>query len=304
MIERDLQEWEEYDARIFNDGPSSLRATANAQSRVGYASAPLQETEVVEGPFLVNNSGEIAAEMESLETYPSRPAQTFTQGQSQEQHPAIFERDTPPAPSPYDRDAAADYAKKFAFSTCSDGFMMLTDSVRVTWRGMPVVKMPADAQVITDGPGEEHVENADGSPFKLSNGVALTQKEMDDCTHFISCCIGRPPNGTGGGIKVPINMWGTPPDNPYGITRVSTMIAFLVNSKLVQVVASKTKDEAEINKLEKGDIIAYAHPTAGFTHLGLYLGGGKISSHTISRFDRPWNLGKDQDFNWTMLHFV
>ena len=182
---------------------------------------------------------------------------------------------------------------------------MLEDRAGVTYRGMTAVKMPADAKIVNDGPDTEHVENADGSRFILSNGSALTNTQMDDCTHFISCCIGRPPGGKGGGIAVPTTMWGNPKeDNPYGITRVSTMISFLTKGKLAEKVADKTSDPAEISKLTKGDIIAYSHPTLGYTHLALYLGSEKISTHTISRFGKNWELGRDDGFTWTLLHFV
>src|ERR1700727_1468682 len=168
MIDREL---EEYDAHIFNDRLSSLRTTA-----IGHTRISMQDTEVFEGPFLLNNSGEITAEMENFdsEVYPSRPTQILTQAQSQE-HPVVFERDTPPQTShAYNRDAAVEYAKKFAFTACSDGFMMLTEKVGVTLRGMPAVKMLSDAKIINDGPGKEHAENADGSPLMLSNGIGLT----------------------------------------------------------------------------------------------------------------------------------
>jgi hypothetical protein len=225
----------------------------------------------------------------------------------EDEHSLMFERETPPSSAPaYDREAAVKYAEDFAFHVCSDGFMMLADDVGVKYRGMPAVKMPADASIVNDSSSTEHVEKADGSPFTLSNGTAMTNKEMDDCTHFISCCIGRPPGGKGGGIRVPTTMWGDPKeDNPYGITRVPTMLAFLTTGKIVEKVADKTSDPAEISKLSKGDIIAYSHPTLGYTHLGLYLGNNKISSHTISRFGKNWKLGApDNGFTWTLLHFV
>lgn len=208
--------------------------------------------------------------------------------------------------STYDRSAAVAYARKFAKKPCSDGFIMLDESnTKVTFRGMPVAKVPADANIVRDGGDQDHVENADGSPFKLSDGTNLTFREMDDCTHFISCCIGQPPGDTGGGIEVPTNMWGDPKDNnPYGISRVQSLINFLENKKLVDVVAEKTTDTTKISGLDAGDLIAYFNPGKGrFTHLALYLGGGKIAAHTISRLDEDWNLGELEGFQWTLLHF-
>ncbi len=82
------------------------------------------------------------------------------------------------------------------------------------------------------------------------------------------------------------------------------MVSFLTKAGLVKMVAEKTTDLSEISKLTKGDIIAYSHPTQGYTHLALYLGDNKISSHTISRFGEDWDLGRTEKFSWTMLHFV
>lgn len=186
--------------------------------------------------------------------------------------------------------------------------MMLDErKTNVKFRKMPTVKIPADAKIVKDSPDFDHVENADGTPFLLSDGASLTFNEMDDCAHFISCCIGQPPDGTGGGIKVPTNMWGDPKaDNPYGISRVGTLIDFLQKNKLVKVIAEKTSDKIKINQLDPGDLIAYFNPDrtdARYTHCALYLGDGKIAAHTVSRLDEGWNLGEDRGFTWTLLHF-
>jgi GH24 family phage-related lysozyme (muramidase) len=209
--------------------------------------------------------------------------------------------------SSYDRSAAVAYARKFANKACSDGFMMLDDrTTKVTFRGMPVAKVPADANIVRDGDGADHVEKADGSPFRLSDGTKLTSREMDDCTHFISCCIGQPPGDTGGGIEVPTKMWGDPKaNNPYGISRVQSLITFLKDNKLVSVVAERTRDKSKISGLDAGDVIAYFNPDkSSFTHLALYLGGGKVAAHTISRLDEAWNLHESDGFKWTLLHFL
>ena len=129
----------------------------------------------------------------------------------QDEPTMTFEYDDKPCGSAYDREAAVKYAEKFAFRVCSDGFMMLEDAAGETTRGMPAVKMPADASIINDSFKTEHVVNADGNQFILEKTrVSLTNKQMDDCTHFISCCIGCPPGGKGGGIRVPTTMWGIP----------------------------------------------------------------------------------------------
>jgi hypothetical protein len=203
----------------------------------------------------------------------------------------------------YDRDAAVAYARKYAFRPCSDNFMFLDD--RNTTAGF-YVKLPTDAVVVKDDPDTDHVE-AGGKTFVLSDGNSLTFRMMDDCTHFISCCIGRPPGDTAGGIKIPTTMWGDPAHgiNPYGISRISTLLAFLKDRGLVKVVATNTTDKSQIKRLARGDLIAYFNvPRGEYTHLALYLGDDKIAAHTVSRLDEDWALGDDGTFRWTLFHFI
>jgi hypothetical protein len=225
---------------------------------------------------------------------------------AEERAPLEFDTPHSHAHAAYDRKAAVAYARKFAYRACSDGFMFLDDR---NTRG-EYVRLPDTATIVKDSDNADHVENADGTPFKLSDGTALTFHVMDDCTHFVSCCIGRPPGGAAGGIQVPVNTWGDPTQgkNPYGISRVSSLLTFvesLERRKVLRTVATKTDDDKKISLLEPGDVIAYFNTDAGeYTHLALYLGDGKIATHTVSRIDEPWALGRDRGFLWTLLHFV
>ena len=65
MLERDLQEWEEYDARLLDDAPAAQGAPATQRSELPHISI---ETRVAsESPFLLGNAGETEAEMEGME---------------------------------------------------------------------------------------------------------------------------------------------------------------------------------------------------------------------------------------------
>jgi V8-like Glu-specific endopeptidase len=213
----------------------------------------------------------------------------------------------------YDRAKAVDYARNFAFKPCSDGFIML-DATRtaVTLRGMPTVRVPSDAKIVATSANSDRLENADGSIFKLSDGTDLTFELMDDCTHFISCCIGTPPGATAGGLKIR-RQWGSGTENPYGISRVGGdpgdppgLIDVIKNNKLAVEVATRTDDPSKIALLEPGDLIAYFLVGKNiFTHLAIYLGDEKIATHTISRVDfTPWQIETTGRFKWTLLHFV
>ena len=100
-------------------------------------------------------------------------------------------------------------------------------------------------------------------------------------------------------------MWGDPAggDNPYGITRVSKLMGFLQDTGLVTAVATKTTEPDAIKLLEPGDIIAYFLVAKGeYEHLALYLGDGKIATHTASRVDEDWQLTSNP-YRFTLLHF-
>lgn len=217
--------------------------------------------------------------------------------------------------SKYDRAKAIDYARSFAFRPCSDGFIMLDGGkTSVTFAGMPAVKVPADAKIVGTSGNRDRVENADGTVFKLSDGTDLTSLLMDDCTHFISCCIGTPPGSAAGGLAIR-RQWGSGPENPYGVSRVGGippdppgLIDFIKSKKFAVEVATLTDDASKIALLEPGDIVAYfnlAENQQKYTHLALYLGDEKIASHTISRVDfSPWQIQPGGGFKWTLLHFI
>jgi hypothetical protein len=202
----------------------------------------------------------------------------------------------------YDREAAYDYAKKHWNIICSDEY------IAGEFGDKAFIKVP-------QGTKFEH-EFTNGKSLSREhaikpNGEFIKWKNLDDCTHFISCCIGRPPSDKAGGLPLK-NQLGIPPNAPYGIVRVSTMVDFLNTKKFVRAEGEKTTDKDRIKRLEKGDLIAYFNTNKGrYTHLAMYIGNGKIGCHTYCRFDDPnctwdndWDLGEGQGFSWTFLHFI
>jgi len=151
----------------------------------------------------------------------------------------------------YDRQAAYDYAKKYWDKVTSDGYFWDSSS----W------------------------------PTKYTPGQSLTESQKEggwDCSHYVSCCIGNEPNEKGGGLNVPPGGEGSP---AYGKARVKELGDWLLSSGLAE-------SKSSVNDLCKGDVIQYDFTGDGtWDHSALHLGSGKISTHSNSRFDIPWDLG-------------
>jgi hypothetical protein len=210
----------------------------------------------------------------------------------------------------YDRKAALDYAHRHWNIPCNDQFIALSGA-----GGKDFIRVEAGTRFVHefDRSGaalpREHALRPDGTRIKW--------EDLDDCTHFISSCIGQPPGDTGGGIPL-YRQLGSPPQAPYGIVRVSSMVDWLLgrhklrSTRRVQIIGTeKSNDDRLIGRLEAGDLIAYWNKRLrNYSHLTLYLGGDKIGCHTYCRFDDPgctwdnrWDLGRGTHL-WTFLHFT
>jgi len=139
----------------------------------------------------------------------------------------------------------------------------------------------------------------------LPNGTQIPWSQLDDCTHFISNCIGNP----GGGLPVPRDF----PTGPYGILSANRLASKLDDLGWVDITQYPTTSSAPIGKLSSGDLIGYFKISENrYIHLAMYLGGNKILCHTYCRSDDPactwdndWNLwAGDSDFRWDFIHFT
>jgi hypothetical protein len=206
------------------------------------------------------------------------------------------------APVPrYDRAGALAYARKFWLQPCDDGFIALGPSA-----GKDFVKVPAGTTFVHESDASGEREHA-----SLPDGTQIPWSDLDDCTHFISSCIGERPGERCGGLKITLRQLGSPPTAPFGIVRVSTMVDFLVRNKLAEVVTEKSEDDTLIDKLQAGDLVAYFNKARKvYSHMALLLPGNKIACHTYGRSDEPgctwdndWALGRG-DHQWTFLRIV
>jgi D-alanyl-D-alanine carboxypeptidase len=218
--------------------------------------------------------------------------------------PALRPATAPTTAAKYDRDGAVAYARKFFLRPCDDQFIALGASA-----GKNFVKVPAGTKFV-------HEFEPDGTNKRrehalLPDGTQIPWEHLDDCTHFISCCIGERPGERSGGLKITIKQLGEPPTAPFGIVRVSTMVDFLVRSKLAKIIGEKSEDDTLITKLQPGDLVAYFNKSRKvYSHMALLLPGNKIACHTYGRSDQPactwdndWDLGRGTH-QWTFLHIV
>jgi hypothetical protein len=164
-------------------------------------------------------------------------------------------------------------------------------------------KVSHDGRVATKG----------GYPSKI-NGVTLTPglpfseigaiANEDDCTHFISCCIGESKCAikvgdqditiTGGGLKI-----SSPFKNAkvYGQTYVPRLVGELYSSKQARIIwpqflvtnYATTRDKI-LQNLQAGDLLAYASkPDPNhYEHMAILVGPDTISCHTRSRLGQDY----------------
>ena len=198
----------------------------------------------------------------------------------------------------YDHASALAYLRLYWDVVASDGF------IAGQFGGTGFVRAPSGTQFVHDFTNDTETAVAPGGT------VVATWAQEDDCTHFISCCIGQPPGGTGGGIPITVNELGLWPNAPYGIVNVHTMVDYLTKRHFVDVIGKQSTDASLIQQLVPGDLIAYwSIALAAYSHLAMYLGGGIIGSHSLSRSDNPactwdnqWPLAPGH--TWTFLHFT
>lgn len=188
----------------------------------------------------------------------------------------------------YDRDQARHYARYYAKAVCHDG-----------------------AVFTGGGGGGLGVEHFDP-------GESLSDKNIDgenDCTHFISCCVGdhkgvhnkHTGGKAGGGIPITAHDaigWG------YGITSAPRMVDYLLNRGFAKPIGGqkvfRSTAAPDIEKLEMGDLIAYAASSnGGYTHMAFHLYQGKIACHTNCRLDKDWtDIGVSYGSHVTLLQVV
>ena len=198
-------------------------------------------------------------------------------------------------PVTYDRAAALAWARAHWDRPCADGY------VAGEFGAQSYRKVPDGTRFVHDAglDGPEHA--------LLPDGTAIPWSQLDDCTHFISSCLGRPPGGGGGGLPVPCD-FSAP--GPYGILGADRFVRKLVARRLVEVIPVSDKNAPGLERIAPGDLVGYFRvEKSRYGHLALYLGDGKIACHTYCRsddatctWDNRFDLGRNEpDWQWHLL---
>src|SRR5690349_19504889 len=82
----------------------------------------------------------------------------------------------------YDRTKALSYARKYWTKACSDGYIGI--GAAPNYRQVPS--------------GTTFVRTMDNEQARLPDGTLIGG--LDDCAHFLSCCLGQEPHEPGGGL--------------------------------------------------------------------------------------------------------
>lgn len=134
----------------------------------------------------------------------------------------------------------------------------------------------------------------------LPDGSTIPWEQLEDCTHFVSCCLGSPPNGQAGGLPIRQDF-----NTIYGRLSAQRLFDDLRADGLIDVVCEKadhTEASSKLSQLQAGDLIFYWRPANGrYHHAGLYLADSKkrIACHTYCRCDQADNY----DQAWDSVEF-
>src|SRR5262249_12787720 len=123
--------------------------------------------------------------------------------------------------------------------------------------------------------------------------ITIPWGELDDCAHFVSCCLGQ-----GGRFSIPGSVNGV-----YGKYNVDDLIGWLAAHPATKVLGrskrgitlSPAEARDSLDDLQEGDVIGFFPPLNGYIHSALYLGQGNIACHTYCRSDQ---LGCTWDNSW------
>jgi hypothetical protein len=191
----------------------------------------------------------------------------------------------------YNRSAALAYARKYWTTACTDGCVAI--------KGTPYFRQVGATTVFVrktvNNPSTEVARPVNGSEIPLICPSGSLEC-LEDCTHFVSCCIGNPPGEPGGGIPVVRDF-----STIYGRLSADRLYNDLVNQERVDIVAEKktySQAESALASLQGGDLIFYFDTAYNrYRHSALYLAGAgkRIACHTFCRcdvnndYDQAWN---------------
>jgi hypothetical protein len=158
----------------------------------------------------------------------------------------------------YDRDKAVDYAAKFWDKVCHDGYVaVLGEAKPGKSRPTRIINVPVGT--------------------KLIGWTAPQGFSEDDCTHFISCCIGL----HGGGLSLGHHDF--PP--AYGSLSPRSLIKVLGGKLKPLVKDVNTSPPGIETEWIEGDLVAFGNSAGdNYQHIALHIGASLVTCHSYSRF--------------------
>jgi Putative amidase domain len=174
----------------------------------------------------------------------------------------------------YNRTAALAYARAYWTKSCSDGYVAVKQS--------PYFKQVDAATVFL----RTNAADPSSEVARPGSGPDIPLSDLEDCTHFISCCLGSPPGGTGGGIPITRDF-----NTIYGRLGANNLYNDLINQNRVEIVAEKktfAQAASFLSSLQAGDLIFYFDTSHNrYGHSAIYLAGSekRIACHTYCRSD-------------------
>ncbi len=190
----------------------------------------------------------------------------------------------------YNRTAALAYARDRWSRVSSDNYIGIKSSPGYV--AVPVAT--TFVRTTTSDPRTEVARRPGLSDIPLS--------ELEDCAHFISCCIGQPPGGGAGGLPIGRDF----PSAIYGRISARRLYHDLKDNGLISVIGGERISLSDAaarlanSELAAGDLIFYYFNNSEPGHAALYMAGAekRITCHTYCRCDQS----SDYNQSWNSVN--
>lgn len=200
----------------------------------------------------------------------------------------------------YNRTDAVDYATSYWDSPCTDDVIATTHST-VSVKSKFKEVLPGEkesnwmAQFKWDfkdpRSGKTEPEAACFVDLRDTSNVVMFHgwQGMNDCAHFVSCCLKSGGESSVFSSSVPILE-----SNLRGLKNTKTFGDKIDFQRGARILAT--------GHFRKGDVIIYyAKGAQNAGHSAIYMGEGLMTCHTRSRLNKPWQIGNG--YRYRLIHF-
>jgi hypothetical protein len=195
--------------------------------------------------------------------------------------------------SNYNRAKALAYARKYCNKICSHGYISI-DRI-TTSPPIPYLAIPAGTTFVQKYANGQFQDEWIKTPAGTLIQLSARAPQLDDCTHFVSCCLGSPPNATAGGLHIHRDY-----NTIYGCLGADRLFNQLKADRLIHVVAERqtfSQATSHIGSLQAGDLIFYCTNALPYHHSALYMADSmkRISCHSYCHSDVTNNFSQTWD---------